>query len=56
MKNPITSRVLLALTLSALCMPIQAAGWQVCNLELRVTESKINPAIKTVNDESVDKT
>jgi len=37
-KIPASHSVLLVLALSALCAPVHAATWQICRLELRVTE------------------
>lgn len=37
-KNPATHSVLLVLTLSVLCEPVQASAWQICSMELRITE------------------
>ena len=38
-----TCSALLALTLSLLCGSVQAGTWQICRLELRVTEVVKNP-------------
>ncbi|XJV35681.1 hypothetical protein AB3464_16045 [Pseudomonas asplenii] len=38
MKEQTTPLALLALALSVLCIPAQAATWQICRLDLRVTE------------------
>lgn len=42
MKNQ-ALHILSSLMLCTVCISAQAATWQVCNLELHVTESKINP-------------
>lgn len=38
MKNRARDSALFALTLSALCVPVQAATWQICRMELRVVD------------------
>lgn len=44
MKNRVTPSVLFALTLSILCAPAHAAAWQICSLELLVTDVLKQPS------------
>lgn len=38
MNNPAIRHALVALTLCMPCLPVHAATWQICRLELRITE------------------
>lgn len=38
MKNHAARYALFVLTLSVLCEPVQASAWQICSMELRITD------------------